>query len=345
MNTGAGQPDYVPGDFIVYSSDTPGSTATVNWTAPSAGSITIDGYIWYGHTGAQRSNNYVLRINTKSVPLASGTVSYNDGSNRARPIRFSGGGTISVNSGDIVSLEVYQTIGNRYGSFDGLNLSITHTPGSAAGILPQFVFGGGWYSALYFANTSSISASLPISFFSDDGNPLSVPSLGGVSTTTLNLAPHGTAVIEAPNNGPLNQGYASFSLPSGVVGHGVFRQSVQGRPDQEAVVPLSSVLSTTSTLIWDDTAYTTAVAVANPSPVPVSVSITAWDSAGNVVGTSSVSLAPHGKMVSLLYNLPGLRGVVGNRGSATFVVPFGSVAVLGLRFAGSAFTSVPSVQN
>src|SRR5215471_12790870 len=59
--------------------------------------------------------------------------------------------------------------------------------------------------------------------------------------------------------------YVTATLPGGVTGYGIFRESVPGTPDQEAVVPLASSRSTTSTLTWDDTNYTTAVAVANPS--------------------------------------------------------------------------------
>ena len=137
----------------------------------------------------------------------------------------------------------------------------------------------------------------------------------------VNLAANGTAIVEVPDNGPLTQGYISVSLPTGVVGYGVFRQSVAGRPDQEAVLPLSSAGTTTSTLIWDDTNYVTAVAIVNPSALPVVVSITVWDSNGNVVGNSSVDLAANSKTAMPLRSLPGIsrRG-----GQARFSAIFGS---------------------
>ena len=161
----------------------------------------------------------------------------------------------------------------------------------------------------------------------------------------VNLAANGTAIVEVPDNGPLTQGYISVSLPTGVVGYGVFRQSVAGRPDQEAVVPLSRAATTTSTLIWDDTNYVTAVAIVNPSAVPVVVSITVWDSNGNVVGNSSVDLAANSKTAMPLRSLAGLAGVAGKRGSAQFSVAAGNVAVLGLRFNDAAFTSIPTADQ
>lgn len=211
-------------------------------------------------------------------------------------------------------------------------------PVTTVKLLPQFVFGGGWYSALYFANTSDQPASVPVQFVGDDGKPLVVPSVG--SSTTLNLPPHGAAVIEAANTGGLVQGYASVAIPSGVVGYGVFRQG-SGTGDQEAVVPLSDA-TTHSILIWDDTAYTTAVAVANPGAASAIVTVTARDVSGQVLGTASIPLSAGAKTAVVLRNVPGLGAMSGNRGSAEFSVASGGVAVLGLRFNGQAFTSIPA---
>jgi hypothetical protein len=214
-----------------------------------------------------------------------------------------------------------------------------------AKILPQFVFGGGWFSALYFTNTGSTSVSFPVNFVSDNGTPLTVPSLGG-SSTTVNLAPRGTAAVLTVNSGSLSQGYASASLPAGVVGYGLFDFSATGIPDQEAVVPLSGASSTTSTLIWDDTNnFVTAVAIVNPSNVATIVSITLRDTTGATIATSAVSLQPKSKTEAVLRTLPGLAGMTGNRGSADFTVTSGNVAVLGLRFIGFAFTSIPTTDK
>jgi hypothetical protein len=211
-------------------------------------------------------------------------------------------------------------------------------------ILSQFAFGGGWYSALYFTNTGTSAVSFPVSFTADNGAPLTVPSLGG-SSTTVSLAPRGTAIIEALNSGALSQGYVAVTLPGGVTGYGVFRQSVPGIPDQEAVVPLAGASTTTSTLIWDDTNFTTAVAIVNLSSVANTVSIVVRDSTGATIGTSSVSLAAKSKSAVALRDLPGLAGIAGHRGSADFSVGLGNLAVLGLRFGGAAFTSIPTTDR
>jgi hypothetical protein len=85
----------------------------------------------------------------------------------------------------------------------------------ASSLLPQFAFGGGWYSALYFTNGGANPASFPIKFVADAGAPLNVPAIGG-SSTIVNLPAGGTAIVEAPNSGSLNQGYVSMALPPGV---------------------------------------------------------------------------------------------------------------------------------
>ena len=212
-------------------------------------------------------------------------------------------------------------------------------PGTGSSVLPQFVFGGGWYTAMYFTNLSGVSVSFPVYFYSDLGAPLTVPSLGA-SSTTVTIAANGTAKIEATNVGSLNQGYATFTLPVGVGGYGVFRQS-GGGPDQEAVVPFASSSGTSATLTWDDKNLTTGVAVANPSSSPATIAITARDASGATIGTSSLTLQALNHTAAVLDAFPGLSGVAGQSGSAQFTASAGNLAVLGLRFNGSAFTSIP----
>jgi hypothetical protein len=103
--------------------------------------------------------------------------------------------------------------------------------------------------------------------------------------------------------------------------------------------------STTATLTWDETNFTTGVAIVNPSAVAATVTITVRDTNGLIIGSSSLALSAKSKMAAALRNLPGLGGMPGNRGSADFTVSSGSVAVLGLRFGPTAFTSIPTAQR
>lgn len=57
------------------------------------------------------------------------------------------------------------------------------------------------------------------------------------------------------------------------------------------------------------------------------------------------SLTAKSKTAAELRTLPGLSGMPGRRGSADFTADTGSVAVLGLRFGGAAFTSIPTADR
>jgi hypothetical protein len=70
-----------------------------------------------------------------------------------------------------------------------------------------------------------------------------------------------------------------------------------------------------------------------------------WNSSGVVIGTSSISLATGAKMEASLGSISGLSNVSGSRGAAQFTVSSGSVAVLGLRFKDTTFTSIPALQE
>ncbi len=216
---------------------------------------------------------------------------------------------------------------------------VATTASPLTSILPQFAFGGGWYSALYFTNISGSPVSFTVNFVGDSGSPLSVP---GLASSTVNLAGRGSAIIEAPNVGSLAEGYVTASLPSGVTGYGVFRQSAAGIPDQEAVVPLSGVTSATSTLLFDNTKYVTGVALVNLASVSVTVTAVAHDNQGNIIGTATIPLGANAKTEAALTSLIG--GVSGVIGSVDFTST-GNLAALGLRFNGSAFTSIPTSQR
>ncbi|MGJ5814646.1 choice-of-anchor V domain-containing protein [Paludibaculum fermentans] len=230
---------------------------------------------------------------------------------------------------------------NIYNNLLTVSAGTGPTPTTTTYALPQLAFGGGWYTALYFNNSTGSAVSVKASFFGQDGNPLTVPDAGG-TTKTLAIAPSGTAIFEATNTGSLTQGWVKVDLPEGVTGYAIFRQSIQGRANQEAVVPLTGVVDSTSTLIWDDTAFATAVAIANPNASAVTVNVNVLDSAGNSIGASTIDVPANGKTAALLRDLPGLGGMTGSRGLAKLSVPSGGLSVLGLRFGGEAFTSIPT---
>jgi len=254
----------------------------------------------------------------------------------AEPALAAGGAHLELNSSESLTSIFSSELATELAQADTV-------PGSGRNALPQLAFGGGWYSALYFSNPTTAAATLTVNFFAGDGTALSVPlvGIGPVTTHTLTLNPNATAILEAPNSGVLQQGWAEAVLPAGVTGYGVFRQSAAGRSDQEAVVPLSPEGKQSALLTWDETLFTTGVAVVNPSATTATVSVSVFGDDGAAIGTSTINLVANGKTAFNLRDLPGLAGVTAKRGLAQFTVTSGAVAVLGLRFGGSAFTSIP----
>jgi hypothetical protein len=221
-------------------------------------------------------------------------------------------------------------------------LQLADDAATARAFLGQFAFGGGWYSAIYFTNISLTDVSFPVTFTADNGTPLNIPSIGGSSKTVI-LPAGASTVIEALNNVPdLRQGYVSVTVPVGVTGYGVFRQSVPGIPDQEAVVPLS-LTGGNIPMVFDETKYIFGISIVNPNNQSTTVTVTATDSTGTVIATSSPIVIPgFNKKVDALRNLPGLSGIVGKQGTVRFTATGSNVVVLGLRFNGAAFTSIPT---
>ncbi|MBI4894061.1 MAG: hypothetical protein HY821_25815 [Acidobacteria bacterium] len=210
-------------------------------------------------------------------------------------------------------------------------------------VLPQLAFGsqagaGAWYTAVYVHNTTGSPVQVPVDFFGADGSALNISGIG--TTTTVSLSAKGTGIVEIPNVGPLTQGWIQATLPDGVIGYGIFRQSVSGNSDQEGTVPFSSTTSTGATLVFDETAFDTAVSVLNPSSVNVTVTITARDDKGAVLGVSTLALGAKRREAFVLKSRPELTTMQGKRGSVDFSVSSGAVAVLGLRFKGLSFTSI-----
>jgi hypothetical protein len=301
----------------------------------SAAAVNITGQVVFDGQGG-----LTFQVARNPTLNASGSGTYSVSSDCSGTAVLSGGGYTGdfslaiTGNGDVLVVST---------TSDGSIVSGMWQPESFSLLLPQVAFGGGWYTALYFTNTTNAAVSFPVSFTADNGTPLTVPSFGGTSTQ-VTVPALGTTLIEMPNTGSLSEGYAAFTMPPGVSGYGVFRQSVTGKPDQEAVVPFAKANASWARFAWDETTHVTSIAIVNAGSVAASISITLWDSNGNKVGTSTLNLPTYQKTEAALRTLPGLAGMVGLSGRAEFDATSGNVAVLGLRFDGTAFTSIPATQ-
>jgi len=220
--------------------------------------------------------------------------------------------------------------------------------------LPQIAFGGAadplqgerWTTELYFTNVGSSTADFTVYFYGNDGNPLSVPSGSGTATSIpVVVSPGATHLIQLAGANALAQGWASVLLPSSVKGTGIFRQSIDGREGQEAMVPLSVDSRQSYVMIWDDAGFDTTMAVANPGDTAVTVNFTIRAASGNQLGTGSIALGAKQKEAFLLRQRLGLPSMAGQRGTMDITISSGKVALLGLKFGKSAFTSMMPIEK
>ena len=212
-------------------------------------------------------------------------------------------------------------------------------------VLPQLAYGGGWSTTLYLSNTGTQSAGVTLDFYGNEGVALQALTLVGVtlSSWSTTLPSGGAITLDFPNAGDLKQGWIALELPSGVSGYAVFRQTVAGRADQEAVVPLGPAGAASASFPFDNRSMVTAIAVVNPTASAVVVNVAARNAGGQALGNTLVPLGPRSKTALALSDLPGLAAAGGVQGTVDFVTAApGAVSVLGLRFRGAAFTSIPA---
>lgn len=125
--------DWLAGDVVVHAQDPSNGAgegqATIVWTAPVSGTITITGTVWYAASSVQRSDDFTVSLG--SDVLNSGTVAYDAtyntvGSGRTNPDDFSDSTPIFVNAGDQVDTIIQRTSGS-VGAPAGVQLTITET--------------------------------------------------------------------------------------------------------------------------------------------------------------------------------------------------------------------------
>ena len=105
------------------------------------------------------------------------------------------------------------------------------------GTFGQIAYGGCWQTTFTFVNLSAQSAaSVSLSFYADDGSPLSAPvqGVGNISPYLFTIPASGAqTVVLTSTDSSTTQGWASMSIANGVIvrGQGLFRCHNPGRPD------------------------------------------------------------------------------------------------------------------
>jgi hypothetical protein len=230
-------------------------------------------------------------------------------------------------------------------------------------IIAQVVDGGSWQTSFFLTNLDpSKTINWALDFRTDGGGVASMPVVGVGSVTRVfaALPPNWSVVIDTVGTAAtLLQGWAlvtTYDRPANmdgavvtndkIAGNAIFRQRIAGRPDFEAVVPISPINETKLVLPFDNRDnYSTGIAVLNPDPTnPATVQIAAYSTDGMLVRQDFFILPPGNKTV---FSMPDRYAESrGRNGRLNISTSGASLSVLGLRFnPGGAFTSTHALST
>jgi hypothetical protein len=216
-------------------------------------------------------------------------------------------------------------------------------------VLPHIAFGGGWSTTITLVDCYETEAPFTLRFYDDRGVAMNVPvaGLGSVSIISDRMPVNGSRTYEIQDIGVTQTGWAELSYDwslTAIGGLAVFRQRVAGRPDLEAVVPMSANNDGDYHLAFDNTGgLVYGLALANPDLIQSTVEMTFTDDSGNAIGVP-VTLTMDSKAhtaFALAVNYPQLAN---RRGVIHFQMQTGHVSALGLRFNGWAFSSAHTLR-
>jgi hypothetical protein len=200
-------------------------------------------------------------------------------------------------------------------------------------------------------NKGNSPARTKVDFFDNPGNPLvlpvkfpSTPSVPAATMSSLERTLAPGEALSFSSTGPDNietVGWARMSTDGDVGGFAIFRQDVDGA--QEALVPME-IVNPDAWLLWFDNTdpFVSGVAVVNNTSTPASVQVIVLDEAGAEIHTQTLELPGMGHVSGALSAIVG--STAGRVGSVEFRTPRnGAITVLGLRFNGVSFTTIPVI--
>ncbi len=224
--------------------------------------------------------------------------------------------------------------------------------GTTGGSIAHIATGNGWQTTFVLVNTGNGTAPVHLSFYGDNGSPLSLPltfpQTGANSTASSvnqTLAAGATLIVQsaAPSSDPAPTiGSAQLSAGASVGGFVIFRYNPNG---QEAVVPLESRGAGGYLLAFDNTSGTaTGVALNSVSSQAVSIPVVVRDASGAQIATDTLNLSANGHLAFTLGS-DKYPATVNIRGTIEFTTPAGAqIGALGIRIpVAHTFTTLPAL--
>ena len=219
--------------------------------------------------------------------------------------------------------------------------------GSINAIIPHFAAGDTYITGFYVTNTGTKTANFSLSFYDDNGKPVSVPfpslatsSAPNPSLTVLSgtVAAQGANYYEAgdPNNPGLVSGSAVINADPSITVQALFRHLAPGSLYYEAAVP-SSTGTTELEIAFDATTFApngsqiyTGIAIANLDPAnSANVTCSARDTSGNLIANAVNVPVLNSLGHWAAFNFPALTGKRGTL-DCTSNMKIGSIALRAL---------------
>jgi hypothetical protein len=237
-------------------------------------------------------------------------------------------------------------------AFDIEQSALTFSYTSAAS-LPHLAVAGSWETTITLVNTSLVTVPARLSFFDDNGSPLTLPltfpqasgNSGPLLASTLDrtLAPGAVLVIKSTGPGTVPiVGWAQLLTSGTVDGIANFRSN-NGTNDQQIGASFENRNANAYIFPFDNVdPLVTAVALANIGTQAGNVGINIRDDTGALVLSSAIGLAARSHTSFVLSESYGFTA--GMRGTVEFDAPDGGqISTLGILFnsATRAFGNIP----
>jgi hypothetical protein len=185
-------------------------------------------------------------------------------------------------------------------------------------VIAHFPYGGGWGTRVLLLNGSGQTATVELNYFSQDGNPVSVPGVGSTNgALQLQINPSAVSIVEADptqrNTTPLQVAWATVTSNEPLNIFTLFDLAPTTVPFTSASTTVLSAVGAQSSppaqsfhfpiSVNGSRDYNAGLAVANPNSFMATVSLNLLDSFGNLTATQIISLPPNGQ-TTLLLNQP-----------------------------------------
>jgi hypothetical protein len=243
---------------------------------------------------------------------------------------------VSSNSG-MASIIGLRYTGTAFTTIPATSRSVVGATASTYHIFPQFADGilsdGTYYrTTLMISNPSSSEANCTLRLYG--------LTINGYNTYTVTLSTGAWSLEALSSTQSLRSGYATLQCSASVEAQLLYSfYSPAGAKISEATV-FSSASSRELQLLADGReGARLGLAIANDTDEGTTYSLVVGDAAGNTVGTTSITLAARSARAAFLDEF--LPIPPGNYGQVLLSSSGGSASLIGLRFTGGNFTTIP----